>query len=205
MNEPVWVMDRVALAAHGGQLAAHGGLDARVDRVRLSMALAWPRSVLALAGRPVKLVELAAAYVVGVLRMRPFAEGNERSAYLLGSLFLGLNGVFLKAPAREKLVMFASLVAGRLPLPTYVEWLELRYLSTRHNTDADVRLTALTKDGTIAGVSLLKRKSPVLPKIPPCQDSPSPVDLCRPRSRCVLSCPRPIVMTFNRPGTFPAW
>lgn len=170
MNEPVWVMDRVALAAHGGQLAAHGGLDARVDRVRLSMALAWPRSVLALAGRPVKLVELAAAYVVGVLRMRPFAEGNERSAYLLGSLFLGLNGVFLKVPAREKLVMFASLVAGRLPLPTYVEWLELRYLSTRHNTDADVRLTALTKDGTIAGVSLLKRKSPVLLK----KDSPVP-------------------------------
>lgn len=169
MSEPVWVMDRVALAAHGGQLAAHGGLDARVDRVRLSMALAWPRSVLALAGRPVKLVELAAAYVMGVLRMRPFAEGNERSAYLLGTLFLGLNGVFLKAPAQEKLMMFASLVAGRLPLPTYVEWLELRHLATRHNTIADVRLTALVKDGTIAGVSLLKR-TPVARRKP---DAPS--------------------------------
>lgn len=159
MNEPVWVMDRVALAAHGRQLALHGGVDARVDRIRLSMALAWPRSLLALAGRPVKLVELAAAYVVGVLRMRPFAEGNERTAYLLGALFLGLNGVFLNAPAREKLVMFAALVAGRLPLPTYVEWLELRHLATRHNTQADVRLTALVKDGTIAGVHLVQRAS----------------------------------------------
>lgn len=167
MNEPVWVMDRVALAAHGGQLAAHGGLNAQADRVRLSMALAWPRSLLALAGRPVKLVELAAAYVAGVLRLRPFAEGNERSAYLLGSLFLGLNGVFLRAPAHEKLVMFASLVASRLPLSTYIEWLELRYLATRHNTEANVRLMAL-HDGTIAGVSLLKRTSAARKK----QDAP---------------------------------
>jgi death-on-curing protein len=168
MSEPVWVLDRVALAAHNQQLARHGGMDARVDRVRLSMALAWPRSVLALAGRPVKLVELAAAYIAGVLRMRPFAEGNERSAYLLGTLFLGLNGVFLRAPAHEKLVMFASLVASRLPLQTYVEWLELRYLATRHNTTANVRLTAL-QDGTIAGVSLLKR-TPASRK----KDSPPP-------------------------------
>lgn len=169
MSEPVWIHDRVALAAHRQVLARHGGLDARVDRVRLSMALAWPKSLLALAGRPVKLIELAGAYVAGVLRMRPFAEGNERSAYLLGSLFLGLNDVFLRASPHEKLAMFSSLVHAHIPLSAYVEWLGLRYLADRHGAATVVHVKA-RRDGSITGMSVLKtgpaagkRKDPPLP------------------------------------------
>lgn len=166
MHEPVWVLDRVAVAAHRQQLARHGGLNAGVDRVRLSMALAWPRTVLALAGRPVKVIELAAAYVAGVLRMRPFAEGNERSAYLLGSLFLGLNGVFLRASPTEKLAMFTSLVNANVPLSAYVEWLSLRYFANRHNVSSVVRVKARA-DGSIKGVSYLKSGTAPNKKDPP--------------------------------------
>jgi death-on-curing protein len=124
-TKPVWVFNRVALAAHRRLLAEHGGAPG-VDLSQLALALGWPKTVLAFAEARVSLFELAAAYSEAILRLRPFASGNERMGWLLGKLFLTLNGLQMPAPPRDQLTMYAALGAGRIDRPRYARWLLLR-------------------------------------------------------------------------------
>jgi death-on-curing protein len=119
------VFNRVALAAHRRLLAEHGGAQG-VDLSRLALALGWPKTVLAFAEKRVSLFDLAAAYSEAILRVRPFASGNERMAWLLGKLFLALNGLQMPASLRDQLTMFTALRAGRIDRPRYARWLLLR-------------------------------------------------------------------------------
>lgn len=154
-REPVWLTDRLVFVAFREQMARHAVQGARVDRVRLSAALALPKSMLAFAGRSVRLVELAAHYGAAVLRLRPFSQANERMAYLLSSLFMGLNGVFLPTPAHEKFSMFTAYASKLLSLSSYVEWLDLQWLATQHPQTAV--MSVRTRAGKVVGVSMLAK------------------------------------------------
>jgi death-on-curing protein len=152
MTSPVWVLNRVALAAHRRQLAEHGGA-AGVDFPRLALALGWPRTVLAFADRRTSLFDLAAAYSEALLRLRPFASGNERMAWLLGRLFLTLNGVQAPAPMVEQLAMFAALRAGRIDRPRYARWMLMRRVVAAGGTVIGV---ARNREGQVVKVGVLR-------------------------------------------------
>lgn len=157
-REPVWLADRLVLVAYREQLARHSVLGGRVDRIRLSAALALPKTFLAFAGRSVRLVELAAHYSAAVLRLKPFSQANERMAYLLSTLFMGLNGLFLPTAAHEKFKMFAAMASKLLPLSSYIEWLDLQWLATQHPQATVMRVR--TRAGQVVGVSLLAKIPP---------------------------------------------
>ena len=122
MKEPVWVDEQIALALHDRLLAIHGGADGTRDEALLKSALARPRQHAAYAGDP-DLVDLATAYTAGILRNHPFVDGNKRTGFIVGVLFLELNGVRFCAIEEDAARAILELAAGTLDEPGYTAFL----------------------------------------------------------------------------------
>ena len=91
MKEPVWIDERDAVALHDRLLALEGGAAGLRDKGLLQSALARPQQLRAYqAGADV--IQMAAAYTVGIVRDHPFVDGNKRTGFVVGVLFLELNG-----------------------------------------------------------------------------------------------------------------
>lgn len=132
MTEPAWIQDGVAVAAHRRQMAEHGGRRSGFDPARLAEALAWPHQLYAAVNGCRGCEELAAAYAESVIKLRPFEEGNLRTAFLLAMLFLRLNGVALPAPLAEKYAVFVAFAGDRLNRASFAEWMSLRRLANQN-------------------------------------------------------------------------
>ena len=150
----VWIIDRIARAAHQRMLAEHLGRSERCDRIRLSAALAWPRTVAAFSDRAPRLSVLAAAHANAVIRLRPFREGNTAMACLLSMLFLRVNGVELPAPPLEKYTMFAGLADGRVDPVAMAQWLRMRHLANQRGVESVVAIRL--RDNKVHGVASLR-------------------------------------------------
>lgn len=87
----IWLDARDALAIHDRSLVLHGGASGIRDEGLLHSALARPQQ-LAAYGDEVDLIKLAAAYTAGLVQNHPFIDGNKRTGFILGILFLELNG-----------------------------------------------------------------------------------------------------------------
>ncbi len=110
------------LAIHDRLLALHGGASGLRDRGLLESALARPRQHHAYADSP-DVVEMAALYTAGVVRNHPFVDGNKRTGFLIGVLFLELNGIDFKATEEDATHAVTSLAAGSLDEAGYSAWL----------------------------------------------------------------------------------
>ncbi len=119
-----WVAADVVFAVHDRQLAEHGGLDGLRDRGAVESALAKPRN-LAAYGTP-DAAELAAAYAYGLARNHGFADGNNRTAWVVARLFLALNGYRLRFDPSEAVTIIEALAAGQLAEPHLAEWFRSR-------------------------------------------------------------------------------
>ena len=58
------------------------------------------------------LIELAAAYTAGMVRHHPFVDGNKRTAFVVGALFLELHGLVLRA-SEEDAANAVQMLAGK--------------------------------------------------------------------------------------------
>jgi death on curing protein len=90
MKKPVWIDERDALALHNRLLALHGGAGGLRDRGLLQSALARPQQQYAYT-EAAGIIDMATAYTAGIVR-KPFLDGNKRTGFLVGTLFLELNG-----------------------------------------------------------------------------------------------------------------
>ncbi|MCP5127415.1 MAG: type II toxin-antitoxin system death-on-curing family toxin [Gammaproteobacteria bacterium] len=113
MTEPLWIDTRDALALHDRLLALHGGAPGVRDHALLNSALARPQQLYAYADAP-DLLDLAAAYTAGIVRNHPFIDGNKRTGFIVGILFLELNGARFTAPEAEAAQAVLALAAGTL-------------------------------------------------------------------------------------------
>jgi death-on-curing protein len=123
MTEPFWIDLEEALAAHDLQLTEHGGSTGVRDRGLLESALARPRNVFAYSPETT-LIQLAAAYAVGIVKNHPFVDGNKRTGLVVGVGFLELNGVEIIAPQPETYLTFVALAASELSEDDLVKWFE---------------------------------------------------------------------------------
>lgn len=121
MSEPVWLDLPVALAIHALQIDEHGGAPGLRDQGLLESALARPRQLIAY-GEP-DLFALAAAYTAGIVRNHPFADGNKRTGFVIGILFLELNGQAFRASEPEVARAVVDLAAGTIDEDTFALWL----------------------------------------------------------------------------------
>jgi len=121
MKEPIWLELNVVLALHNRLLAEHGGPEGLRDLGLLESALARPRQVYHYSEPDLAL--LAATYVAGILRNHPFVDGNKRTGFMAGYVFLARNNLQLTAPEPEAAQSVLALAAGELTEETFANWL----------------------------------------------------------------------------------
>lgn len=87
----------------------------------LLSALARPQKHYAYASSDI--VELAALCIAGIVRNHPFTGGNKHTGFVIGVLFLELNGIDFKASEEDATQAVMDLAAGKLNEHSYVAWL----------------------------------------------------------------------------------
>ncbi|MGH7024089.1 MAG: type II toxin-antitoxin system death-on-curing family toxin [Caulobacteraceae bacterium] len=117
-----WIDARDAVILHERLLALHGGAPGVRDRGLLDSALARPRHFAAY--DPVADVfRLAAAYTGGIARDHPFVDGNKRTGFVVGALFLELSGWRLTAPEADAANAVIALAASDIDEEAYAAFL----------------------------------------------------------------------------------
>ncbi len=86
----------------------------------LESALAKPRN-LENYGDP-DTAALAAAYGFGIAKNHPFLDGNKRTAFVAGALFLELNGRRVTAAETDVVETFLALAGGDLTEEELASW-----------------------------------------------------------------------------------
>jgi death-on-curing protein len=122
VSDPVWVDQRDALALHDRLLALDGGAGGVREPDLLSSALARPQQIYACGDRPDS-VDMAAAYTVGIIRNHPFVDGNKRTGFVVGVLFLEMNGYLFTATEEGSAEAVLSLAAGSLDEIGFSAWM----------------------------------------------------------------------------------
>jgi death-on-curing protein len=122
VTEPLWLAEREALALHDRLLALHGGAAGGAG---LCLAAIRPRqaatdSCLCGCTRPVR---LATAYTAGIVHNHPFIDGNKRTGFVVGILFLELNGYRFTASEADAAQAVLELAAGTLDEAGYTNFL----------------------------------------------------------------------------------
>jgi len=122
MKEPFWIDRRDALTLHDRLLALHGGAAGVRDDGLLESALARPQQHFAYAGTA-DISQLAAMYTTGIVRNHPFIDGNKRTGFLIGIVFLELNGHEFTANEEEAAGAVLALAAGGIEVDGYAAFL----------------------------------------------------------------------------------
>ncbi|MGH8229190.1 MAG: type II toxin-antitoxin system death-on-curing family toxin [Steroidobacteraceae bacterium] len=112
MSEPIWVEEDLVFAIHDRQLVEHGGADGVRDESLLHSALGRPLNHLAYGSA--EIVELAAKYTAGIVQNHPFIDGNKRTGFVVGILFLELNGYSFTASEEAAAQAVLELAAGTI-------------------------------------------------------------------------------------------
>lgn len=129
MPEPVWIDKRDALTLHDRLLALHGGAAGLRDDGLLQSALARPQQHFAYA-EGAGIVQLAALYTAGVVRNHPFIDGNKRTGFVLGVLFLELNGYAFTASEVDAAQAVIALASNALDETGYTAFLAANVRAT---------------------------------------------------------------------------
>jgi death-on-curing protein len=122
VKKPVWIDERDALVLHDRLLALHGGARGLRDSGLLKSALARPQQQYAYA-EAADIIEMATAYTAGIVRNHPFLDGNKRTGFVVGILFLELNGYRFIASEEDAAQAVLQLAAGTLDEADYSAFL----------------------------------------------------------------------------------
>jgi death-on-curing protein len=122
VSEPVWIDERDALALHDRLLALDAGAPGVRDMGLLQSALARPQQLYAYGDNP-DIIDMAAAYTAGIVRNHPLIDGNKRTGFLVGVLFLELNGHRFTATEESAAQAILSVAAGTLDQHTLAAWI----------------------------------------------------------------------------------
>jgi death-on-curing protein len=122
MPEPIWIEEHEALTLHNRLLALDGGASGVRDAGLLQSALARPRQLHSYGTNP-GVIDMAAAYISGIVRNHPFVDGNKRTGFVVGILFLELNAAHFTASEESAAQAILSLAAGTLDEPSLTAWL----------------------------------------------------------------------------------
>src|ERR1022692_3439781 len=102
-------------------MAAHGGAPGLRDPGLLQSALARPRQHHAYAASR-DIMAMAALYTAGIVRSHPFVDGNKRTGFVVGVLFLELHGFDFKASEEDATQPVLDLAAGKLDEVGFAAW-----------------------------------------------------------------------------------
>jgi len=121
-KEPLWIEERDVLAIHDRVLDVHGGAAGVRDHGLLQSALARARQHHAYS-EYTDIIEMAAAYTAGIVRNHPFLDGNKRTGFVAGIVFLELNCFTFYASEEDAAQAVMALAAGTIDEAGYATWL----------------------------------------------------------------------------------
>ena len=121
MKEPKWLKHNVVSHVHNLLLAEHGGPGGTRDDALLTSALDRPKNKFGYEAE-CTLHDLASAYTFGIARNHPFVDGNKRTAFVCGALFLELNGFTVTASEPDTVVTMEAVAAGTIDELQLAEW-----------------------------------------------------------------------------------
>src|SRR5258708_21284629 len=113
MRKPIWLDERDAVVLHDRLLALHGGATGLRDHGLLKSAIARPQQHFAYA-ESADIVGMATIYTAGIVRNHPFVDGNKRTGFVVGILFLELNGYHFTASEEDAAQAVLALAASNL-------------------------------------------------------------------------------------------
>jgi death-on-curing protein len=122
VRKPVWIDERDVLALHDRLLALHGGAAGLRDDGLLKSALARAQQHFAYAESP-DVIDMATTYTAGIVGNHPFIDGNKRTGFVVGILFLELNGYRFTASEEDAAQAVLELAAGNLDEAGYSSFL----------------------------------------------------------------------------------
>ena len=121
MSEPIWIDAADVLAIHDRLLVEHGGAEGLRDEALLHSGLGRPLNHIAYASSDI--IELATIYTAGIVQNHPFVDGNKRTGFVVGVLFLELNGYRFRASEEAAAQAVLELAAGTLDKKGYCAFL----------------------------------------------------------------------------------
>ena len=110
------------LLLHGRLIALYGGAPGLRDEGLLQSALARPRQHYAYAAAP-DIIAMAAAYTAGIVGNHALVDGNKRTGFVVGILFLELNGYRFTAKQEAATQAVLELASGALDEVGYAAFL----------------------------------------------------------------------------------
>lgn len=113
-------------AVHDKQLAVHGGLDGIRNLNAVESALERAKNIDAYGNPPPDVADLAAAYIYGSATGHGFADGNKRTAWVMGRLFLMINNQTLVFDQVEAINFMMAVAAGTMSEPLAAQWIRQR-------------------------------------------------------------------------------
>ena len=121
-----WVQRETVFAVHDKQLAVHGGLAGIKDLNAVESALYRAQNLDAYGNPPPDAADLAAAYIYGIATSHGFSDGNKRTAWVIGRLFLALNGQTLAFDQIEAINFMLTVAAGDMLEQQVADWIRRR-------------------------------------------------------------------------------
>jgi len=122
VSDPIWASRAVLELLHDESLKEHGGAEGLRDSSLLDSALARAENLLAYEAVN-DVCRLAATHAFGIVKNRPFIDGNKRAAFIAAGLFLQMNEMRLHADKAEAVLVMFDLASGELTELQFAEWL----------------------------------------------------------------------------------
>lgn len=105
------------LLLHADQVARYGGEEGVRDVGLLESALAQPKAAFGGQFLHADLFEMAAAYLLHIVKNHPFLDGNKRAGAVAALTFLDLNSVELDAPPGSLYDITLAVATGEADKP----------------------------------------------------------------------------------------
>jgi death-on-curing protein len=113
VTEIIWITESDTLLIHDRLLELNGGAPGIRDRGLLQSALARPQQLHNYGDDPT-IIDLAASYIIGLVKNHPFVDGNKRVGFGVGILFLEMNGHTFTASATVAADTILAVASGGL-------------------------------------------------------------------------------------------
>jgi death-on-curing protein len=120
--EPQWLTRVVVDAVHDDQVREHGGLPGIRDQSLLESVLARPQQKWHYS-EVTDLPTLAASYGFGLVKNRPYCDGNKRIGFLAMVVFLDMSGQVFQATSAEVVGEILALADGRVSENELAAWI----------------------------------------------------------------------------------
>ena len=124
-----WIQRETVFAVHDKQLAVHGGLAGMRDLNAVESALNRAQNLDAYGNPPPDVADLAAAYIYGIATSHGFSDGDKRTAWVIGRLFLALNSQTLAFNPVDAINFMLAVAAGDMTEQQVAEWIRHRLAS----------------------------------------------------------------------------